>query len=158
MKLLPVCLPAETLDRVRSFNRFYTRLLGLFEPRFLGHDLCLTEARVLYEIHRRGSCRARDLLADLDLDRGYLSRLLGTFETRGWVARDREARDRRLRNLSLTSQGEELVVDLERRARQQAADLLEPLAEEERAALLEAMGCIEALLAPSVRGAEGTEG
>ncbi|WP_352425509.1 hypothetical protein [Aminomonas paucivorans] len=43
-------------------------------------------------------------------------------------------------------------------ARQQAADLLEPLAEEERAALLEAMGCIEALLAPSVRGAEGTEG
>ena len=113
-------LPAETLDRVRSFNRFYTRLLGLFEPRFMGHDLCLTEARVLYEIHRRGSCRARDLLADLDLDRGYLSRLLGTFETRGWVVRDQEVRDRRLRNLSLTPQGEKLALDLESRARQRA--------------------------------------
>ena len=150
-------LPAEILDRVRSFNRFYTRLLGLFEPRFMGHDLCLTEARVLYEIHRRGSCRARDLLADLDLDRGYLSRLLGTFETRGWVVRDQEVRDRRLRNLSLTPQGEALALDLESRARQRAADLLEPLAGEERTALLEAMGCIEALLASSVRGAEEAE-
>ena len=40
-------------DEVRSFNRFYTREIGLLNRRLPATDLSLPEARVLYNWRRR---------------------------------------------------------------------------------------------------------
>src|SRR5580693_3737615 len=93
---------AAHVEFVRSFNRFYTRQLGLLEQGMLGSELNLTELRVLYELCHRSSATASGIAADLGLDAGYLSRLLQRFERRRYIKRARSASDGRERMLALT--------------------------------------------------------
>ena len=64
------------VDAVRRFNRFYTRRIGVLQSSYLGLPFPLPQARVLYEIGQRRECTASELGAELDIDLGYLSRLL----------------------------------------------------------------------------------
>src|ERR1700729_863866 len=90
---------------VRSFNRFYTRQIGVLRKNFLDSPYTLGEARVLYEIGRRRLPTASDVGRALDLDAGYLSRVLRSFEKAGLVERTESADDARRSHLSLTSRG-----------------------------------------------------
>ncbi len=112
-------LPSETADRVtgvRQFNRFYTRQIGLLRQGMLGTPFSLTEGRVLYEIGRRGKATAAELVAELCLDPGYLSRLVRGFVTAGLVVSTRSATDRRQSILTLTDRGRETFATLDRRS------------------------------------------
>ena len=73
------------VDAVRRFNRFYTRRIGVLQPGYLGSPFPLPQARVLYELGQRGDATASELGADLDLDLGYLSRLLQGLRRQGLV-------------------------------------------------------------------------
>ena len=76
------------IGAARRFNRFYTRQIGVLRRNFLGSSYSLAEARVLYEIARgEGATTASDIGRALDLDAGYLSRVLRTFEKRGLIRR-----------------------------------------------------------------------
>ena len=79
----------QTVAAVRSFNRFYTRLVGALDDRFLGSSLALPEARVLFEIAQAQTALASDLQRQLGLDAGYVSRLLRRLEARGLIRRER---------------------------------------------------------------------
>src|SRR5579862_5445051 len=80
---------------VRRFSRFYTRIIGALQERLLQSRFSLTEARVLYEMAQRTGITATDLGRQLDLDAGYLSRILQRFEREGLVARTPLETDRR---------------------------------------------------------------
>ena len=67
---------AATAEAVRRFNRFYTRRIGVLEESLLGSGLSLSQARVVFELGRRGEWTAGGMAAELGLDAGYLSRLL----------------------------------------------------------------------------------
>ena len=50
---------------IRGFSRFYTRKLGIIEPKLLDSPFTLQEARIMYEIAHRSACTATDLTRDL---------------------------------------------------------------------------------------------
>lgn len=143
------------LDAVRSFNRFYTRRLGLLNEALLDSGFTLTEARVLFELADRGKATATDLRADLGLDAGYLSRMLKAFETRGLIDRTRSAADGRQALLSLTSEGLRTFRPMEAASRSQIADMLSTLDGRHRRRVVGAMATIEQLLSGKA-GAEVT--
>jgi len=145
-------LSSEAADRVtgvRQFNRFYTRQIGLLRQGVVGTSFSLTEGRVLYEIGRRGSTTATELVADLSIDPGYLSRLLRGFITSGLVVSMRSATDRRQSILALTDRGRETFATLDRRSQEEIDALLSRLGEDEQRRLLAAMATIQTLLTPA---------
>src|SRR4051812_23729652 len=90
--------------QVRRFNRIVTQRVGALDDHFLARDRPLGEARLLWEIGADGS-DVRSLRARLDLDAGYLSRLLSTLQADGLVTVEPDDRDRRLRTARLTRKG-----------------------------------------------------
>ena len=143
---------ADTTDRhaaaVRSFNRFYTRRIGVLRAGLLDSGFSLTEVRVLYELAHRDGLTARQLIDELDLDAGYLSRVLGSFERNGLVTRTPSASDARRRELRLTAAGRRAFAPLNRRAHDEMVAMLRPLPVAAQSRLLSSMREVEALLSP----------
>src|SRR5215472_12715264 len=109
-------IPGELEQRVatvRRFNRFYTRQIGVLHEGLLGSPFSLTEGRVLYELAHRDRPTATQLARDLDLDPGYLSRILRDFEQRGLLARTPSELDGRQSLLALTPRGREAFAPLD---------------------------------------------
>ena len=76
---------------IRRFSRFYTRRIGALAEGLLQSGFPLTEARVLYELAHHAEPTASDISAALDLDPGYLSRILTRFEQQGLLDRKLQA-------------------------------------------------------------------
>src|SRR5215216_7884733 len=100
---------------VRSFSRFYTRKLGIIEPKLLDSPWTLQEARIIYEIAERKTCTATDLSFALSLDAGFLSRTLRDLQERQIVARTPSKADRRATELTLTTKGRSAFAELDAR-------------------------------------------
>jgi DNA-binding MarR family transcriptional regulator/GNAT superfamily N-acetyltransferase len=142
------------VDDVRGFNRFYTRVLGLLRPDLAGSAFGLTEARVLFELAHRHDVAVSDLRCDLDLDAGYLSRILSGFAASGFVARETSAADGRRQIVRLTDDGRRAFDELDRLQAGAIATMLGPLVEAQRAELVTSMGRIRRTLGdePGWRG------
>lgn len=115
---------AGQVAAVRAFNRFYTNVIGLVHGMYLDMPYSLTEARLLYEMARRDVTRVADLRRALDIDAGYLSRVLGRFEADGLVTRQRSAADARRQDVALTSAGLAAAAELDARSDSQVGELL----------------------------------
>lgn len=114
----------DALDRIRSFNRQWTARMGLLSRNYLGSGLSLTEARVLYELADEDGQTASEIAERLELDEGYLSRLINGFASRGWVEKRVCLVDARRRLLRLTEAGCAELGPLQRRARDDLAERL----------------------------------
>ena len=133
---------------VRAFNRWYTKQVGLLDDRLVDTPYSLTEARVLFELAQHDVAEVVDLRTELDLDPGYLSRILGRFERDGLVTRVRSATDGRRQVVRLTRRGRSEFTLLDRRTTDQIDGLLAPLSARERSRLLGAMAAIEKTFDP----------
>src|SRR6266545_2036356 len=133
---------------VRNFNRFYTKQIGVLHEGLLKSPYSLTEVRVLYEIAHRDKPSATDLIKELGLDPGYLSRILVSFEKRGLLERTPSPTDGRQSHLSLTPAGQAAFVPLDASSNQEVGGLLGKLSATEQTRLLNAMATIEHLLTP----------
>jgi DNA-binding MarR family transcriptional regulator/GNAT superfamily N-acetyltransferase len=136
----------ERIAAVRRFNRFYTRQLGVLRKTYLDSSYSLGEARLLYEIAQRRSPTATEIVRALDLDAGYLSRVLQNFEKRGLIQRQVSARDTRQSHVALSASGRKAFAPLERRSQREAGATLEKLKPANQARLVTAMHTIETLL------------
>jgi DNA-binding MarR family transcriptional regulator/GNAT superfamily N-acetyltransferase len=136
----------SVVEDVRGFNRFYTRVLGLLRPDLAGSSFGLTEARVLFELAHRDDVAVSELRRDLDLDAGYLSRILSGFSTSGLVAREKSAADGRRQVVRLTADGQRAFAELDQLQAGAIATMLAPLDEGQRAELVTSMGRIRRTL------------
>jgi DNA-binding MarR family transcriptional regulator len=94
----------------------------------------------------RAPVDVRALRARLDLDSGYLSRLLRSLEADGLVVVEPDAADRRVRTVRLTDAGRAERAALDRESDALAESLLAPLGDGQRERLVEAMAVVERLL------------
>ena len=137
----------DVIGRVRRFNRVVTQRVGALDDHYLARDRPLGEARVLWEIGADGDASdVRALRARLDLDSGYLSRLLRALEAAGLVAVGPSDHDRRVRTARLTRKGTAERRLLDERSDSLARSFVEPLNEGQRERLTAAMGEVERLL------------
>jgi DNA-binding MarR family transcriptional regulator/GNAT superfamily N-acetyltransferase len=136
----------QRIAAVRRFNRFYTRQIGVLRKGYLDSPFSLGEGRVLYEIAHGDRLTASDIVRALDLDAGYLSRLLRSFEKRGLIERKTSAKDARQSHLALTVRGRRIFTPLEKRSQHQAGAMLGKLKQNEQSQLVTAMNSIQSLL------------
>ncbi len=136
----------QDVERLRRFNRFYTRRLGILDKGFLGSDFALIEVRVLYELAHRDNVFASELVDELTVDPGYLSRILRGFEQQGLIRKQRSRTDSRRSMLALTAKGRRVFERLDKRQHDEVAAMLQDLHETDRRRLLAAAGAVEDLL------------
>ena len=136
------------IEQVRRFNRTVTQRVGALDEAFLSRGRPLGQARLLWEIGPEGS-DLRLLRARLDLDSGYLSRLLRSLEGDGMVVVEPSHADGRVRTARLTSRGRAEQAELDRLSDDAAAAILQPLSGRQRDRLMTAMADVERLLVVS---------
>ncbi len=115
---------AAQVAQVRAFNRFYTNVIGVLHGMYLDSPFTLTEGRLLFEIARHGTVEVSELRRALDIDAGYLSRVLTRFEAESLVTRHRSAADARRQEIRVTDAGRAAAADLDTRSAGQVAQLL----------------------------------
>jgi DNA-binding MarR family transcriptional regulator/GNAT superfamily N-acetyltransferase len=140
-------MPAETRTAaVRRFNRFYTRRIGVLHERLADSRFSLAESRLLWEFAHRDTTTAAELARELDLDPGYLSRLLQRLKGDKLIRSERSREDARHLHLTLSVAGKRAFAPLDRKSEADVAALLAPLDDAAQRSLLAAMATIETLL------------
>ena len=136
----------EVINQIRSFNRFYTGVIGLLDQHFLDSPFSLTEGRVLYEIRHIEDCTAKKIREKINIDEGYLSRILNTFRKKGLITKAPSSEDKRLHIIKLTETGQKEFASLNDNSDQVISSLIANLSEEECQELLSITERIRQLL------------
>jgi DNA-binding MarR family transcriptional regulator/GNAT superfamily N-acetyltransferase len=139
-------MPEDRVAAVRAFNRFYTARIGVLRDGVLRTPHSLTEARVLYELGHREVTEVADLRRDLDIDAGFLSRLLARLQSHGLVARERSTDDARRQRIRLTEDGDAAFAELDRRSAEEIGAVLDALSEDDQKRLVAAMDTVRDVL------------
>ena len=141
----------ERVAAVRAFSRFYTNRLGTLNEGLLDTAYSLTEGRVLFELAQSELTDMATLRKALELDSGYLSRLLAKFDDAGLIRREASPTDGRRQAIALTANGRRAFKTLNARSTKQVGEMLAALPEERQAALVEAMKVVMDTLARTER-------
>jgi DNA-binding MarR family transcriptional regulator/GNAT superfamily N-acetyltransferase len=142
----PAAVPPARIEAVRAFNRFYTRRIGVLHEGLLQSEFSLTETRLLWELAHAESRTAAELARELELDPGYLSRLLRGLRERGLIKSARSKEDGRQVQLSLSAAGKRAFAPLDTRSRDEVGAMLGALGEAQQQRLLQAIATMGQLL------------
>jgi DNA-binding MarR family transcriptional regulator/GNAT superfamily N-acetyltransferase len=134
------------VEDVRGFNRFWTAEVGALDASHLGTPFSLGEARAIFELAQREATAVAELRARLDLDAGYLSRVLAELRERKLVVTSASDADARRQVARLTAKGRRAYEELNTRANEQVRALLAPLGDEEQRRLCGALSAARRIL------------
>ena len=134
------------VQEIRQFNRFYTNIIGLLDRHVLNSPFSLAEARVLLEISQSSHCTASRLIEQLNLDPGYLSRIIKRFEREHLVYRERSNTDGRSNLVYLTEAGRRIMDGLETTSNRQIRGLIGELPASRQLELVQCMKTIQRIL------------
>lgn len=135
----------KAIQRIKEFNRFYTRYMGLFNLYRDESSYSATEAMILFEIVNRKKCTAAHLSFHFLFDKGYISRILKKFEEQGLIRRVLSHEDRRVYYLELTEKGGEELNRLAKNASLRVEQMIEGITKEDMQVLIQSMNTIERL-------------
>jgi len=134
------------VGQVRSFNRFYTREIGLLAEHLPESDLSLAEARVLYELAQAGEQTAADIIRILGMDKAHVSRIVARFRNAGLVKSRISPEHGKHKLLSLTAAGKRTFKKMNAGTESQIETLLAPLTAENRRRLAKGMQEVQSSL------------
>lgn len=135
-----------TTSKIRSFNRFYTAHLDILSQHYLDSEYSLTEIRILYEISESKTITAQKITEILNLDKGYLSRILKRFLKENLIVKVASAEDKRAFNIKLTNSGNELLSVLNTKSENKIEGKIENLNSSEKEILIDSMNTVRNLL------------
>lgn len=136
----------DAVRQIREFNRYYTAWLDVLNRDYLGMDFSWHESRVLFEIYGYPGISAGELCGHLNMDKSYVSRILGKLEARELLTRERVLESRGKKKLWLTEKGIQAARQIDRSGEQQIINKLSSLDETACRGLCEAMAFIEKTL------------
>lgn len=137
---------SATIEAIRDFNRYYTRKIGVLEQNFLKSDLALPEGRVLFELAQEQGLTAVEIISRLEIDRGYLSRILRSLEKRKLLTRKMDPSDARKYLLQISAKGRDALEALNGRATDATAGMISSITSKDRSLLVQSMVTIKGLL------------
>jgi len=137
---------SRVVAAIREFNRFYTNVIGLLREGLLDTPYSLTEARVIFELARWDQAEVAKLRRSLDIDAGYLSRILARFEADGLITRQRSPADGRQQVIALAGPGRAAFQMLDGRSADQVSALLSGLSRADQRRLTSAMATIREII------------
>ncbi len=136
----------QRVKEIRKFNRFYTNIIGLVNRNVLESPYSLAEARVLLEFDAAVTCTASNLAEILQIDPGYLSRILRRFKKEGLIETTKSMTDGRSQILKITEKGRAAFRELSEASSNQLVGLLEHLPQGIQQALVQNMAAIQKML------------
>lgn len=134
------------VEQIRTFNRFYTREIGLLAEHLPASDFTLAEARVLYELAQCRERTAADIMRTLGMDKAHVSRIVARFQEAGLVKSRVSPEHGKHRLLSLTAAGRRSFQRLNNGTEAQIASLVAPLPPAKRERLGKDLRDIQTLL------------
>lgn len=136
----------KNIEKIREFNRFYTTYLGVLDRKFLGTEYTLTEGRIIVEIGSNSGLTAKEISDRLNIDQGYLSRIISRYLKNGVIDRTTSKKDSRFKILTLTDAGYELYKDLNKRSDLQLNYMLQGISKEDEDELILSINSIYQIL------------
>jgi DNA-binding MarR family transcriptional regulator len=134
------------IEQIRSFNRYYTNVIGLLDQNFLDSPFSLTEGRVLYEINHMEDCSAKKIRENITIDEGYLSRILDKFRRKGLITKSPSRLDGRLQLITITAKGRAEFLRMNDHSNQLISGVIKNLSVAEGEELVDKMERIRELL------------
>lgn len=122
----------ELVNTLRDFNRFYTTVLGVVNNHILESDYSLTEARIIYEVNEQEGITARAIKERLQIDEGYMSRMVAKLVKQGILKKNQSKEDKRIFGLALTAKGRQIAADINLQSDEQVKSLVKHLDLKER--------------------------
>ncbi len=144
----------ERIKAVRGFNRFFTRRIGVLNEGLLHSPFSPTESRVLFEIASRYEPTVSEIVRELGLNPGYLSRIISSFDQQGLIRKTRSRKDGRQRLLKLTKQGRQAFELIDGRSREEIGEMLGALPRGDQERLLTAMRAIQSIFSQGLKYSE----
>jgi len=126
----------DIISRFREFNRYYTQVIGLTNNHILDSQYSLSEVRVLYEIYHNPAITARQIKEVIQVDEGYLSRLIKKLVNQNLIIKSKSKTDNRASSLSLSKNGVKTFLDLNDRSSKSIESLVKHLNENEEKELI----------------------
>ncbi len=134
------------IENIREFNRYYARILGLFNQRAYGLKYSFSEARIIEEIGMKPGCHSQYLVDYLKLDKGYLSRIISKLEQDEVLYRETNKCDSRIKSLYLTEKGESIFNEINGVTNKYLNHLLKDISEQDSKELIKAMTSIKTII------------
>ena len=134
------------IKEIRAFNRFYTNIIGLLDRHILNSSYSLPEVRIMFELYHNAGLTASDIIALIDIDKGYLSRILKNFEKNKLISKVSSPTDKRTAVLQLTAKGKKEFEVLNNSSDRQVETIFKNLSQKECDDLIQKMLEIQQLL------------
>ncbi len=139
-------MTTQYIESIRSFNRFYTDIIGLLDRYILNSKYSLPEVRILFELYHQPGSTAKKIMDSFHIDKGYLSRILVKFRKTKLIVTKTAATDGRSVLLELTGKGKQEFEKLNNASNNHVRSLLTGLSTDSCDELINHMNGIKRIL------------
>lgn len=136
-----------------------SRLLDRQTTRFLSESfgISITERRTLARLSNHGASTVREIAANIQIDKGAISRALASLNRQGYATRSSDPNDGRSAIFAATPRGDSLEQEIQAQGMGRQIDLLNQLTPTERKHLYQSLGKIYGHLEETEREQSGDD-